>query len=675
MVLRGEYASTEELNRFQSEALVISRLQHPNIVQIYAVGAHNGNPFFALEYCRGGNLAQQLSVTNRMDPKAGARLVSTLARAVHTAHQSGIVHRDLKPSNILLTEDNTPKIADFGLAKQLDRMLERTQSGTVVGTPNYMPPEQANGHIRAVGVRSDVYALGAILYEALTGQPPYNAPTAWETLHKVCKEELVPPRMLRPEIQDDLQAVILQCMEKDPEGRYATAKDLADDLDRWLCGDPVSVQRRNVLYRLKKRYRKHRGKVVGGMIALILLLLFWICLADAGIGVPGSAQVQRWLDSQEISVFRPVAPEAKIRAEAVTHRRILLQHLLKMSDSREGWFARPSEAPDPWTQMQGTVALFSCPDQDHSHDAICIQALDRMFEPNGMFPPFVTGYGWPHSEDTYISAEPLAWSFLGIVKILARLDRQADVERTLLLQRLAQVQSALDNYRSRNRTSGKFIGGWNIFARQVEPEKANLYVTLLMCQGLLDLTQADLPWHDSRALRDSLLQESLTWLLQEFDGKGWSNPSTVEKQFNDGITLQVLTVLLRAEAAGHRVLPDPILEQISRLLLESSNWELDHKSPAVLIFIPIRNDVGDLIPRAQRIMRPVWYAWAVHCSACWLQRCKRMNASHDEIVRTRRVLDRLILKLGKGAVEESMHGYTYVSAETLIGLSAIELPE
>ena len=325
--------------------------------------------------------------------------------------------------------------------------------------------------------------------------------------------------------------------------------------------------------------------------------------------------------------------------------------------------------------MQGTVALFSTPEADREHYDKCVRVLDRVFEPNEMSGPFIPGFGWPHITDENVSAEATAWTLLALTKALSVPGLASASERERLLLRLDQVQTALDNYRSKDKQSGRPNGGWTLFAQQDDPGHANVYITLLVCQGLLDLSQADLPWHQSRELRDSLLDAALAWLLQHFDGRGWSTPSTVADQFNDGFTFQVFGTLLLAEAAGRVKLPDAILSQIPILLGECGTWPLDHKSPVALFSSPYRNHLGKATLHPQRLMRPVWYAWAVNCAACWLRRCERTSAQRDEIVRTRRVLGHLLLTLGPKAIQEGgAGGYTYVTAETLIGLSAIDPP-
>jgi hypothetical protein len=241
MALDGAYARPRDKDRFQREAEAVAQLRHPNVVQVYDVGDVDGRPYFTMELVDGGSLARKL-MGQPQPARQAAQLAATLAGAVQAAHACGIVHRDLKPSNILLTPDGTPKISDFGLARRLDGGAGLTQTGVAVGTPSYMASEQARGRPDAVGPAVDVYALGAILYELLTGRPPFKGETAAETVHQVIFEDPVAPSRLNPKVPRDLETICLKCLQKPPEKRYATATDLAADLDRFLKHEPIQAR-------------------------------------------------------------------------------------------------------------------------------------------------------------------------------------------------------------------------------------------------------------------------------------------------------------------------------------------------------------------------------------------------------------------------------------------------
>jgi tetratricopeptide (TPR) repeat protein len=236
MILAGSHAGPNELARFRTEAQAVARLGHPHIVHVYDVGEHEGKPFFSLEYCPGGGLDKKLKGTPLL-PREEARLVETLARAMAAAHEKPVIHRDLKPANVLLTEDGTPKVSDFGLAKKLDE-AGPSLTGDVMGTPSYMAPEQARGDSKQ-GPAADVYALGAILYETLVGRPPFKAATVRETLNQVVSDDPVSPRLLQPKTPRDLETVCLKCLRKDPAKRYAAAEALAEDLRRFQANEPI----------------------------------------------------------------------------------------------------------------------------------------------------------------------------------------------------------------------------------------------------------------------------------------------------------------------------------------------------------------------------------------------------------------------------------------------------
>ncbi len=248
-------ATPRDLARFQEEARAVAALQHPNIVQVFETGEAGGRPYLALEFVRGGSLAQHLK-GQPAAPRRAAELAVVLARAVQHAHENGIVHRDLKPANILLDPDGTPKVADFGLAKRLNDDSGFTQTGTVVGSPSYMPPEQAVGDVKAVGPHSDIYSLGAILYELLTGRPPFRGETILQTIQQVSEHPPVPPAALQPGVPRDLEVICLKCLEKLPGERYRTAAALADDLGRFLAGEPIHAKPPSVFGAMARNIRR-----------------------------------------------------------------------------------------------------------------------------------------------------------------------------------------------------------------------------------------------------------------------------------------------------------------------------------------------------------------------------------------------------------------------------------
>jgi tetratricopeptide (TPR) repeat protein/predicted Ser/Thr protein kinase len=271
MVLATAASEPQRLERFRTEAEAAARLQHPNIVQVYEIGEQGGWLFFSLELVEGGSLADRIG-SGPQPPRAAAELIETLARAMHVVHQRGIVHRDLKPANVLLTADGTPKITDFGLAKLLDSDSNRTRTGTSLGTPRYMAPEQADPGVTVITPAADVYALGTILYEMLTGRPPFSGATPLDTLEQVRTQEPVPPRRLQPKVPRDLETICLKCLRKEPQQRYASAQDLADDLRHFLDGTPIRARPVPVWQRARAWSRRQPTLAVALTAAVLLLV-------------------------------------------------------------------------------------------------------------------------------------------------------------------------------------------------------------------------------------------------------------------------------------------------------------------------------------------------------------------------------------------------------------------
>jgi WD40 repeat protein/serine/threonine protein kinase len=300
MARAGGYASPFERERFQREAVAVAGLGHPNVVQIHDVGDSDGWPYYTMEFVDGGSLAERLSGTP-MPAHQAALLVATLASAVEAAHKGGIIHRDLKPSNVLLTADGTPKVADFGLARRQEGGATLTQSGARVGTPSYMAPEQARGLTHAVGPGLDIYALGAILYELLTGRPPFRGETAAETERQVIEQEPESPSRLNAKVPTDLETICLKCLEKEPGGRYATAGALAEDLSRFLNHEPIRARPMGPLVRLARWGSRNPVLVaslsmvsVTALVAIATILWQWRGAVEARQQSDLAVKSERW---------------------------------------------------------------------------------------------------------------------------------------------------------------------------------------------------------------------------------------------------------------------------------------------------------------------------------------------------------------------------------------------
>jgi tetratricopeptide (TPR) repeat protein len=324
MILAGDHASPEAARRFLAEAESIARLHHPHIVQIFAFGDCEGRPYFEMEYVDGGSLADRLDGTPR-SPRDAARLVETLARAIHEAHRLGIVHRDLKPANILLSRDGVPKIADFGLAKWLDAETALTRTQLIIGSPSYMAPEQAGQGATRIGPAADVYSLGAILYELLTGRPPFQAATVLETLEQVRSAQPIAPSRLRPRLPRDLVTICLKCLEKAPARRYASAAELAEDLRRFEAGQTILARPVGVHERL---WRWCRREPAVASLAVALLA-----------GLAGVA-TQWWRAESNLKE----AIEQRSRAEQNARKQEEANRALTLANARERTAHRRAEA-------------------------------------------------------------------------------------------------------------------------------------------------------------------------------------------------------------------------------------------------------------------------------------------------------------------------------------------
>jgi eukaryotic-like serine/threonine-protein kinase len=278
MILSGQFASADDVRRFHQEAESAANLDHPGIVPIFDVGEHDGRHYFSMKYIEGGSLAQKLPEM-RKDTRRIVRLIADVARAIHHAHQRGILHRDLKPANILLDEEDRPLVSDLGLAKQITSESDLTHTGAVVGTPSYMPPEQAAAK-KEITTAADIYSIGAILYEALTGRPPHKGDSPVETMMQVLDAEVIRPREHDSGIDRTLELICLKCLAKDPDRRYSSAAALAEDLMNWIEGDPVSVRPPSFGSALTLAIVGNLRSVLGaGVIGILAGILFALCLS------------------------------------------------------------------------------------------------------------------------------------------------------------------------------------------------------------------------------------------------------------------------------------------------------------------------------------------------------------------------------------------------------------
>jgi serine/threonine protein kinase len=278
MILAGKLAGEAEVQRFRREAEAAANLQHPNIVAIHEVGEHDGQHYYSMDYIAGRDLAALVRENGPLPPARAAECVQTLADAVHFAHQRGTLHRDLKPQNVLVDAAGIPRITDFGLAKFVERDDNLTVTGMAMGSPSYMPPEQAAGRLEQVGPASDVYALGAILYELLTGRPPFREDTPMATMRMVMESDPSAPRKHNPTVPPDLENICLKCLEKNPARRYHSARALAEELGRFLKHEPIQARPASTLRKAESWLRRHPWTLMAAasLIAMILTgLLYW----------------------------------------------------------------------------------------------------------------------------------------------------------------------------------------------------------------------------------------------------------------------------------------------------------------------------------------------------------------------------------------------------------------
>jgi eukaryotic-like serine/threonine-protein kinase len=335
LILAGTLASEADLRRFRNEAESVAVLDHPGIVPIFEVGIHEGQSYLGMKLIEGGSLADRLP-EYADDPRSAARLLASVARAVHHAHQRGVLHRDLKPSNILVDRQGQPHVTDFGLARRIEGGSELTQSGALLGSPPYMAPEQTTGHRGEVTTSTDVYGLGAVLYAMLAGRPPFRADSVLETIEQVRKCAPESPSGVNPRVDRDLQTICLKCLDKDPPRRYASALELAEDLDRWLDGRPILARPSGPIERAWRWAR--RNPVVAGLSALVLILML--------AGVAGLAVSNRIIARRNV-VIEKERDNAR-NAQAGTEKALReSEESRRLAEAVSGFLVNAFRRPDP----------------------------------------------------------------------------------------------------------------------------------------------------------------------------------------------------------------------------------------------------------------------------------------------------------------------------------------
>jgi serine/threonine protein kinase len=349
--------SAERRRRFKLEAEAAARLQHSNIVQVYEVGEIQGRPYYSMEFCAGGSLADRLD-GSPLPPIEAAKLIKSLAHAVHCAHKYGILHRDLKPSNVLVTADGTPKVSDFGLAKCLDCDSPQTESGILVGTPSYMAPEQASARRGTLTIAADVYSLGAILYELLTGRPPFKGSDPLHTAWLACTQAPVPPRSLRANVPRDLDIICLKCLEKEPQNRYLSGKHLAEDLECFLSGTPISARPVGPVTRFCMLVKRQPTIILP---ALSMMLALFLC-CEAGLTWRHASDLQVRYDQlrAELAQAEGMLDQARGRLEHTTKDCSLALERLRQL---QAWLKEDSAAPPGVFRLRQEPALKSDLDQ------------------------------------------------------------------------------------------------------------------------------------------------------------------------------------------------------------------------------------------------------------------------------------------------------------------------
>ncbi|HKB39907.1 MAG TPA: serine/threonine-protein kinase, partial [Gemmataceae bacterium] len=547
-----------------------------------------------------------------------------------------------------------PKITDFGLAKRLEEQGQ-TRSGDVLGTPHYMAPEQAAGRVSQIGPTTDIHALGAILYELLTGGPPFGKPTLLDTLAQVREQDPTSLRTLRQEVPRDLEVICQKCMRKEPRQRYASALELADDLRRFLDGESIKARPMRTWEKAVRWVRRHPSWTILGALTLILVpLVVILALRLRG---------PRLRDYSEGEIHTAAA---RVRGD--------LFALLRDARTPKGWVRcdlRDPENPDveAWSQGQTLFVLLSCPDASPAELSDFASNLELLFTDAERITRKGIRYGWmPHIDSTHTQSEPALWTAAALAVALRHPGLLTGERRKRFEGYLDETHAILRTYAP---TTAK--DGWQQLPNPENPACQNTYTNALALLTLLETRRAGLGWEGKTQRRDELLAQTAAWLVRYFDTDaevpGWNKDSMSHEKVIDGLTLQIYSLLLRADIEAGVRLPAAIREKIPDHLMRCARRDLDYPDTSAYTSYPFRNHEGKVIPGKQNLTF-LWYPWAVEACVRWLEYAHQHGEPANKTNPVRNVLGYLVVDLGPELTTRGI-SFVFIPTERLWALCSV----